>query len=623
MRLLLFLSAFLTVSELLGQSGRWQQGVRYEMEIDFDVKTHRFEGIQRLTYFNRSPDELDRVFYHLYFNAFQPGSAMDVRSRNIPDPDFRIMDKIFKLKPEETGYQKILSLTQNGEPVSWEVAGTILEVTLARPILPGDSVLLEMKFEAQVPKQTRRSGRDNAEGISYSMAQWYPKICQYDEQGWHANPYIAREFYGVFGDFDVKISIDKSFVLAGTGYLQNPSEIGHGYAPDSVQTAKADKKEKLNWHFFAPQVNDFVWTADPDYQHRQWVRKDGLVLHFFYQKQGPNQEEWAHLPPVMDSVFTFLNKKYGPYPYRQFSFIQGGDGGMEYPMATLITGNRPFGSLVGVSVHELAHSWYPMVLGSNEALHAWMDEGFATFISDEAMNYLKTLGLLPGQTPKEHVHAPTYAGYVNLRASGLEEPLSIHADHFQTNYAYGQASYDKGSVFLHQLSYVTGQQAFDKGMLDYFDTWKFRHPNPNDFIRCMEKASGLELDWYKEYFVNTTHSPDYAIDSLKPDAGKGSVAILSRIGRMPMPVDVSVTTLDGKTFLYSIPLDIMRGAKPMEKEGTNFTVAPDWMWVQPTYELALPFPVGQIKTIEIDPSLRLADINRADNLFPAKPVGTE
>lgn len=597
MRQILILSVILCAQALAAQTGCWQQRVKYDMEIDFDARHHQYSGTQRLVYFNNSPDPLDRVFYHLYLNAFQPGSAMDVRSRTIPDPDFRVLDRIEHLQPDEIGYQKVLSLKQDGAPLTYFVEGTILEVTLDHPVLPGDSTVFDMQFEAQVPVQIRRTGHDNDEGVDYSMGQWYPKMCQYDDQGWHADPYIAREFYGIFGQFEVTIDIDKSYVVAATGYLQ--SREVHG--------------KKARWHFSAPLVNDFVWAADTDYEHTQLVRPDSLVLNFYYLKDGNNVEEWKRLPAVMDTVINYLNPRYGKYPFRQFSFIQGGDGGMEYPMATLITGNRSFISLVGVSVHELVHSWYPMAMGTNEALYPWMDEGFSIYISNETMNYLRSIGMLPGQEAQKNPMGPTYAGYLNLVRSGWEEPLSTHADHYQTNYAYGQAAYDKGAVFLHQLSYVIGMQAFRQGMLDYYDTWKFRHPNPNDFIRVMEKASGLELDWYGEYFLQTTFSPDYGIGELRPLDDQKSVLVLNRIGVMPMPVDVLVTTVDGKKHLFNIPLDIMRGAKTPEYADMDWTVAPDWMWVSPEYELTLPYSQTQIQKIEIDPSLRMADVNRSDN----------
>lgn len=606
------IASILFLPALVGaQADRWQQRAEYQMDIDFDVDKDQFKGTQRLTYYNNSPDTLTRVFYHLYFNAFQPGSAMDVRSRNLPDPDGRVGARISKLKPNEIGYLKINKLSQDGKELKHLTEGTILEVTLDKPILPKSKAVFEMSFDGQVPIQIRRSGRDNAEGVDYSMAQWYPKMCEYDYQGWHANPYIAREFYGIWGDFDVKISIDKSFVIGGSGYLQNPEEIGHGYLPEG-QTPKAAKGNKLTWHFKAPNVHDFVWAADPNYTHTSLKRPDGLTLHFFYLKTERNQDNWAALPKVMDKAFDYINKRYGQYPYQQYSFIQAGDGGMEYPMATLITGNRSMPSLVGVSVHELMHSWYQMILGSNESLYAWMDEGFTDFATQDVENYLAGENLVPGLKKMDNPYLQTYAGYFNLASSGEEEPMSTHSDHFSTNFAYGLAAYSKGAVFMRQLEYVIGKAALDKGLLLYFNTWKFKHPNSNDVIRVMEKVSGLELDWYKEYWINTTHTIDYGVDAIESD-GAGTKVTLVRKGKMPMPLDVVITYKNGSKEMVNIPLDIMRGAKPAEDKNIPYKVEADWPWVNPTYELRLKAPATDIQSVEIDPSVRMADVDRNNN----------
>lgn len=602
------------------QTDRWQQQAEYKMEIDMDVNTHQFTGKQTIKYYNNSPDELDKVFYHLYFNAFQPGSMMDMRNRSLSDSDRRVKGRIQNLKPNEIGYHKIKSLTLNGAPVKYEIVGTILEVSLDTPIPPESNVTFEMEFDSQVPVQIRRSGRDNAEGISYSMSQWYPKMCEYDYQGWHANPYIGREYYGIWGDFDVKISIDKKFILGGTGYLQNAIEIGYGYE-DKGTTVNRPSGEKLTWHFFAPNVHDFVWAADPDYKHTSFKRKDGMVMHFLYQPGEKTNDNWEQLPKVMDAAFGFINENFGQYPYKQYSFIQGGDGGMEYPMATLITGNRRFTSLIGVSIHELMHSWYQMILGTNESLYAWMDEGFTEYATTETEHYLKSNKLMPGK-PAEKLHAGTNNGFINFTKTKLEEPLTTHADHFQTNRAYGVAAYVKGHVYLTQLQYIMGKPTFDKAMLDYFEAWKFKHPNANDFIRIMEKASGLELDWYKEYMVHTTFTPDYGIESVKKGKKKSTTVSLKKVGKMPMPLDVVVTFKDGSKEVFNIPLRIMRGEKSAESADQKFTVLEDWPWTNETYELTINEKLKKIVSIEIDPSERMLDGNKADNTYLTE-AGTE
>lgn len=585
-----------------GQADRWQQRAKYEMNVDFDVNTHQYKGSQKLVYTNNSPDTLTKVFYHLYLNAFQPGSQMDVRSRTISDPDARVKDRISKLSPNEIGYEKVLSLKQNGKALKYQVVGTILEVTLAEKILPKTQHTFDMEFEAQVPVQIRRTGRNNSEGIDYSMTQWYPKMCEYDYEGWHSNPYIAREFYGIWGDFDVKISIDASYVVAATGYLQNPDKIGHGYSKKEV---KHKAGEKLTWHFIAPEVHDFMWAADPDYKHDVVKVDEKLDLHFFYQQDSA--KVWKEMEPMAVRAFQIMNEKFGRYPYKQYSIIQGGDGGMEYPMGTLIMGKLGLNALVSVTVHEAIHSWFQMILGTNESKYGWMDEGFTTYAQNLVMAELFPSKLDPQRN--------STASYRSLVKSGLEEPLTTHADHFNTNRGYSVASYSKGAVFLNQLQYIIGKDSFEKGMKRYFNEWKFKHPNPTDLKRIMEKVSGLELDWYWENWVGTTKTIDYGIKEVVSTAGNTEV-VLERIGQMPMPLDVVVSYKDGTQENFYIPLEIMRGEK-VENLYKKKTLLVDWGWTYPEYSFTISRPVTDIERIVIDPSQRMADMDLDNNVYPS------
>lgn len=621
--IVLALSTFAVFAQNLAErkdSERWQQKAKYTMEIDMDVATNRFKGIQKLEYTNNSPDELNMVFYHLYFNAFQPGSMMDVRSRTIADPDRRVGDRISKLSADEIGYQKIESLTMNGEMVEFMVEGTVLEVKLPEAIKSGETVTFDMTFEGQVPVQIRRTGRDNGEGVRYSMAQWYPKMAEYDYQGWHADEYIGREFYGVWGEFDIKISIDKDYVIGGTGYLQNPLEIGHGYEDEGQTVNKQIENGKLTWHFVAPNVHDFMWAADPKYMHTKKTMKDGVVLHFFHIK-GMNDESWEQLVDLTEKSFEYANANFGQYPYKQFSTIQGGDGGMEYPMSTLITGKRSLGSLLGVTVHEFMHDWYHGVLGSNEALHPWMDEGFTSYASGRIMREVMGSGT-PAETTVDNLG--TKAGqnsYLAIAKSGIEEALSTHSDHYDHNGAYGAAAYGKGATWMSQLGYVIGEEARDKGLLEYFDTWKFKHPNPNDVLRAFENASGLELDWYNEYFVYTTKQIDYGVKEVVGVGDKTKVTI-ERLKQMPMPTDVVITYKDGTKEVHYAALRMMRGEKPAETDDKRIQ-HPDWPWTHPTYEFSIDRPISDIVSVEIDPSGRMADSNRDNNKWEAEAIETK
>jgi hypothetical protein len=584
---------------------RWQQRAEYKMDVELNNLNHQFKGKQLLTYFNNSPDELKEVFYHLYFNAFQPGSSMDVRSRTISDPDSRVGDRISKLKSEEYGFLHVKSLKMDGKEVKFVENETILEVTLDKAIAPSSKVVFEVEFEGQVPIQIRRSGRNNAEGVDYSMTQWYPKMCEYDVQGWHSNPYVGREFYGVWGDFEVNITMDKSYVIGGTGVLQNPLEIGHGYAEDETKVKKV-LGPKLVWKFKAQNVHDFAWAADPDFIHDKTQVPGGPMLHFFYLKDKEYSATWKDLQPIAVRAFDFMSKNYGVYPYSQYSIVQGGDGGMEYPMATLITGNRKLPSLVGVTVHEACHSWYQGVLGTNESLYCWMDEGFTSFATSETMDYLFQGG-------KQDKHRSAYSDYVNIVKDGAEEALDTHADHYVTNYAYNTAAYSKGEVYLTQLEYVVGTFDFRAGLLDYFNTWKFRHPTPADFLHVLEKRSGMELDWYNEYFYQTTKTIDYSITEIKGDDKKTSITV-TRKGLMPMPIDLEVKYKDGTTQTFYIPMDLMRGEKPSIGSKGTWTVMKDWSWVAPDYQVEITKSAMDIESVTIDPSGYMADVNRENNV---------
>jgi hypothetical protein len=583
----------------------WQQKVDYKMDVDMDVKNYQYTGSQELVYTNNSPDTLKRVFYHLYFNAFQPGSEMDVRSLTIQDPDPRVGDRISKLSPEEQGFLKVNSLTQNGVKLNFKEVGTILEVELGKPVLPGEKTTFKMDFKGQVPIQIRRSGRNNEGGVALSMTQWYPKMAEYDFEGWHADPYIGREFHGVWGDFDVKINIDKNFMIGGTGYLQNPQEIGYGFEKEGTKINRK-KGDKLTWHFVAPQVHDFAWVADPDFIHDKITAADGTVLNFFYKNDPEIIENWKKFQPKVEELLLYFNEHIGPYPWEQYSVIQGGDGGMEYAMATLITGKRSFGSLVGVTAHEMAHAWFQHLLATNESKHEWMDEGFTSYISTLAENEVMGKKV---EKPFER----TYLGYVRLAKSGVEQPQTTHADRYKLNAIYGATAYSKGTVFLSQLGYIIGQENLQKTLHRYYDEWKFKHPTPNDFIRVAEKVSGAELDWYLTDWTQTTNTIDYGIKEVAEKGEKTNVT-LERIGLMPMPLDLKVVYTDGTEELIYIPLQMMRWEKPAEGNSSR-TLAKDWAWAYPTYDLTINKPKAEISKIVIDESGLMADINRINNVY--------
>ncbi len=579
---------FLAPDYMSGQYPGWQQRADYSMHVHLDTASHRVQGRTELIYYNQSPDSLNQLFFHLFFNAFQPGSMMDVRSRTIEDPDPRVGERIFMLPESEWGWSHVSHMTVQGKLVQPIHDETILQVPLNQPIAPGKKVTISFDWEAQVPRQIRRSGWRNAEGIEYSMTQWFPKICAYDHMGWHSNPYIGREFHGDFGNYDVTIELPKGWKMGATGVQQS---------------TKSSSEGVFRWK--AENVIDFAWAADPDYVHvSQQVGK--TVLHFYHQPHPEHDAAWEALPTHTARAMDFLSKLIGPYPYPSYSVIQGGDGGMEYPMATLVTGHRNLRSLVGVTVHELAHSWFQALLATNETLYPYMDEGFTSYATALCMAHLFANG---GNTSP---HQPAYSGYVQLVNNGNEEPLSTHADHYMTNGAYGTASYSKGELMLAQLAGIIGAEARDAGLQRYFQEWAFKHPGPQDFMRCMEKESGLELDWYLQYWVNTTHAIDYAVSGIL-ERPNGVDVTLVRLGNMPMPQDVLVVFENGTQQRFHIPLVMMRGHRPLRADET---LLPDWPWTHPEYKFSIPTNTevhGPVVRVEVDPDRRIMDVQRSNN----------
>jgi hypothetical protein len=621
MRKLLLLSIImLSFGSIYAQSNSyWQQHVDYKMDVTMDVNNYQYRGTQELVYTNNSADTLKKVYYHLFNNAFQPGSEMDARLHSIKDPDGRMVNKVVvdgkevkvsrieSLKSNEIGYLKISNFKQDGAGAAAKTVGTILIVDLVNPISPNTKTTFTLDFEGQVPLQIRRSGRNNSEGVELSMTQWYPKMAEFDFEGWHADPYIAREFHGVWGDFDVNITIDKEYTLGGSGYLQNPNEIGHGYEDAGVNVNYPKKMKMLTWHFVAPMVHDFAWAADKNYMHDIVKGPNDVDLHFLYKNYPKTIENWKKLEPMMVNVMDFFNKNIGNYPYKQYSFIQGGDGGMEYAMSTLMLGNGTLEGIFGTATHELGHSWFQHVLASNESKHPWMDEGFTSYISDLAENEFSGKKVT---NPFEG----NYKAYYNLVNSGKEQPQTTHGDRYEENRPYSISSYVKGSIFLSQLRYVIGEEKLAETIKRYYNDFKFKHPAPNDIKRSAERVSGANLDWYLVDWTQTLNTIDYGIKAVTEN-GDQTMVSLERIGRMPMPIDLLVEYTDGTMESFYLPLRMMSYEKENPYPAIKRTVLSDWAWAASNYDFTIAKAKGTIKKISIDPSGLMADVNQDNNVY--------
>lgn len=596
------------------RKGYWQQKVDYKIDVDMKEKAYQYDGKMQLKYTNNSGQSLNKVYFHLYFNAFQPGSMMDNRLQNIPDPDKRMatnvgtkenpkyVSRISELKPDQIGYQKVTSLKQDGKAVSYKVDGTILEVTLAKPIAEGQTSTFDMIWNAQVPEQIRRSGRNSKDGVEFSMAQWYPKMAEFDPEGWHLDEYVGREFFAPFGNFDVTINIDKDYVVGASGELQNPNNV-KGYVKNP--TIKA-KNGKVAWNFKAENIHDFVWAADKEFIVEHEKSKHGVDVYLVYQ-DNDKSSAWRQAMPYALGFFDYNSEHFGEYPWKTYSIIQGGDGGMEYGTATLIAGGSNLNSLIGTIFHEAAHSWYQQLFGINETYNEWFDEGFTSYVEQMAhLNVVDKLKVMPSNPNPD-----AYKGYIALALSGKEEPASLLADYYNTNYAYSLEAYYKGQVLAIQLGYIIGNDNLNKTFLEFYKQWKFKHPSGNDFKRVAEEVSGINLKWYFNLFINTTRKIDYAVEAVN-----GNTITIANKSDFAMPIDLLVEYTDGSKELFYIPLREMRGEKPAENlveyQGAKRTILEDWFWTKPTYEVKTS---KEVKQVTIDPTKRLADVNDKNNVF--------
>jgi hypothetical protein len=647
----LFTLLFLLLTSYLLPSAKayWQQHVSYDIHATLIDSIHTLDGSLSVVYTNNSPDTLREVFFHLYANAFQPGSMMDERALAIHTAP--IFDHIHKLPESEWGKYWINSVKADDQNATFEITGTIMRVVLAKPLAPGQSTTIAIPFREQIPRQIRRSGWMSAEDVEYSMSQWYPKVCEYDFEGWHHQEYIAHEFYGVWGDFDVELTVPSRLIVGATGTCMNPSEVGHGY-----ERIAAGEKEGLvqpnpnlqgmtTWKFHASIVHDFAWVADPQYIHEWTTWQDSITIHAIYKRWVQRWWQKSALAYSIHALSTY-SELFGPYAYRNFSCTMAGDGGMEYPQLIMITGYRPSPiSLGGVIAHEAGHQWFYGMLGSNETREAFMDEGFTNYVTTIAMNRLfGDSQEYPGQQhswldwfiPKFSNKRDNYRGYQQIASQGYEEPLDIPPDWSRENATAGQV-YGKTQAILSMLEYTLGDSTFASGMKEYYREWRFKHPHLTDFKNVMEKVAHTDLDWFFDEWFKTTRTVDYAADRVESspslrrrgpggglDSEKGpppnplllkegeyvTTVTLHNNQLAVMPLDLLLHYNDGTSDAATIPLAVNKDLD-YHKDGVSLFF-PSWDWTAPQYTGSL-ITLKPVSWFEIDTSWRLQDLNWLNN----------
>ncbi|MFI5202633.1 MAG: M1 family metallopeptidase, partial [Candidatus Kapaibacterium sp.] len=638
------LALALLLSLTMRAQAYWQQHVRYDIRVTLIDSIHTLDGTLSVVYTNHSPDTLREVWFHLYSDAFQPGSMMDERALAIHSAP--VYDRIHKLPKSEWGIYWInwtKGIDVDGAPTKFETSGTVMRVALSKPLAPGDSVTIAFPFREQIPRQIRRSGWMSREGVEYSMAQWYPKIAEYDREGWQHQEYVSREFYGVYGEFDVQITLPSRYTVGATGQCMNPTEVGHGY--DQIAAGvKAGLSEPTadtgmtTWKFHADHVHDFAWVADDDYLHEWMTWQDTITIHAFYKQWARPYWEKNALAYSLFALSTYSHD-FGPYAYRNFSCTMAGDGGMEYPQLIMITGYRPNPlSLAGVIAHEVGHQWFYGMLGSNETREAFMDEGFTTFATTLSMNALfgdhqeypgEAHSWLDWFIPKFSNKRDNYRGYQEMASQGYEEPLDIPHDWFREDATAGLV-YGKTAAILNMLEYTLGDSTFFAGMREYYWEWRFKHPHLLDFQRVMEKVSHSDLAWFFDEWFKTTRTVDYEAESVSSVKNRSDAGLLwvnkitlQNKGLAVMPIDLLLHLSDGTSEAATIPLavnqhsDYHKDGYP--KDGFNHFLL-SWDWTAPSYTGTI-YTDKPVSWFEIDTSWRLQDLNWLNNYSTLLPPG--
>jgi hypothetical protein len=584
----------------------WEQRADYDLHGTLDTTAKALIGQMTLRYTNNSPDTLRFVWMQVEQNAFKSGS---LNSFVFP-PDSRFGARNFEGGDVIDHFNEVTAGKQT--PLHTRVEGTIMKVDLDAPLAPGHSTTFDVAWHFNIPEHgADRMGRD---GSLYELAQWYPRMCVYDDlRGWNTEPYLGQgEFYLEYGDFNLSVTVPAGYIVAATGTLQNANEVltpaeisrlaqaSHSDTPVHVITqqdlasgkARPRKTGTMTWRFKANDVRDAVWAASPEYM---WDASSwqGHMAYGYYRPSAI--DTWKDAADMSRMSIMEYSERWFPYPYPQISAVEGPISGMEYPMLAMETKSADKYDLYNVVTHEIGHMWYPMVVGSNERMHMWQDEGFNTFI-----NYFSEARRFPEKGTYAERIASDRAQVEAYMARGYDQPLEVQPDRVNPQ-LLGENAYVKTAVALGQLrDEVLGPEVFDDAFRTYTRRWAFKHPSPDDFFHTMENVSGIRLDWFfREWFIENPHF-DVAVDTVdqKQVGNVDSVAVLYvNHARGVLPLHVRFTFNDGSTQNFDYPAEIW---------STNTTA----------YERDYGFTGKKVTKVEIDPDKRSVDIDRTNNVWP-------
>ncbi len=507
---LLFIS-----SVTVAQQVYWQQRVNYKIDVTLNDTEHSLDGFEKIEYSNHSPDTLTFIWFHLWPNAYRTDkTAFSDQLLENGRTDFYFSNK------EDRGYINRLDFRVNSTLAKTEDHPQhidIIKVLLPQPLAPGASIEITTPFHVQLPKNFSRGGHT---GQSYQITQWYPKPAVYDKTGWHPMPYLDQgEFYNEFGNYEVKVTVSKSYVVLSTGDLQNEEEKNWlkeraaSYVPKpepkKTQIPKTNKQKKTVTNskvteetktllFKQTNVHDFAWFADKKYivQHdTMQLSADHLIdVYSAYSVEG--KEEWKNSIQMIKDAVRFRSKVIGDYPYNTVAAVEakmGFEGGMEYPCITAITPMSTEKELESVIEHEVGHNWFQGMLANNEQRFSWMDEGINSYYDNR---FDKEISRYQKPVKKKKLFDLNFDDHLFLQSFERwkkDQPLNTPSDSLtETNYYL--IAYTKAADFMELLEQQLGRNAYDAAMQTYFQQWKLKHPYPVDLKTSLEQSTGKNLD---------------------------------------------------------------------------------------------------------------------------------
>ena len=594
----------------------WQNRADYQIQCRLDTALHMVRGQVTLTYTNNSPDALKFIWLQLDQNIYKKDSRA---SATTTEAGGRWANKKFT-----KGYSLMdIGVEMNGKKYSPQqiTTDTRMQVWLNEKLVTGGKLNLSMKFEFEIPEYgTDRMGRlKTKNGWIYEIAQWYPRVAVYDDlQGWNTMPYLgAGEFYLEYGNTEYSITAPSGMIIVGSGELMNPEQ---AFTPDQFsrynQAKSSDKtvvirsekditnkkaqpaKGDLTWFFKIENTRDVAWAASSAFimdaaRINLPSGKKSLAISVYpvESTESSKKNDWRRSTEMVKASIEHYSKKWYEYPYPAAVNVAGIVGGMEYPGIVFCSAEATGSALWGVTDHEFGHTWFPMIVGSNERKYAWMDEGFNTFIND-----FSTEEFNKGEFKQKSIFDdPTSSIMVKATFGEHMDGLYNIPDVIQQS-NLGMAAYLKPAQMLHALrEVVLGPERFDAAFREYIQRWAFRHPTPWDFFHTMENVSGEDLGWFWRSWVLNSWKLDQSVKGVKyindkPD--NGAEITISNLEQMPMPVTVLIKEANGQEHKLNLPVEIWQRGE-------------DWI-------ISIP-STSELKEVVLDPDKKLPDWNRENN----------